>query len=148
MCNCTDVTLGAPTHTHTHTKHGDTDMDTNQLRLSFHFKSCGLWTLACDLVPHNYETVKWLSLLPTLMQESFRCWQCSDRYIISLSPHLHTPFTPFSPSLISLVVSVDVKMMMSWCLMSSDVIWHIRDKLWPMPKHGSIKSTYVRCMRV
>ena len=38
--------------------------------------------------------------------------------------------------------------MMSWCLMSSDVIWHIRDKLWPMPKHGSIKSTYVRCMRV
>ena len=39
-------------------------------------------------------------------------------------------------------------MMMSWCLMSSDVSWHIRDKLWPMPKHGSIKSTYVRCMRV
>ena len=39
-------------------------------------------------------------------------------------------------------------MMMSWCLMSSDVIWHIRDKLWPMPKHGSIKATYVRCMRV
>ena len=32
-------------------------------------------------------------------------------------------------------------MMMSWCLMSSDVIWHIRDKLWPMPKHGSIKAT-------
>ena len=24
------------------------------------------------------------------------------------------------------------------CLMSSDVSWHIRDKLWPMPKHGSI----------
>ena len=39
-------------------------------------------------------------------------------------------------------------LMMSWCLMSSDVIWHIRDKLWPMPKHGSIKATYVRCMRV
>ena len=29
-------------------------------------------------------------------------------------------------------------MMMKWCLMSSDVRWHIRDKLWPMPKHGSI----------
>ena len=41
-----------------------------------------------------------------------------------------------------------IMMMMSWCLMSSDVIWHIRDKLWPMPKHGSIKSTYIRCMRV
>ena len=24
------------------------------------------------------------------------------------------------------------------CLMSSDVGWHIRDKLRPMPKHGSI----------
>ena len=33
-------------------------------------------------------------------------------------------------------------MMMSWCLMSSDVSWHIRDKLWPMLKHGSI-SLYV-----
>ena len=30
-------------------------------------------------------------------------------HIISLSPHLHTPFPPFSPSLISLTVSVDVK---------------------------------------
>ena len=28
--------------------------------------------------------------------------------------------------------------MMSWCLMSSDVSWHIRDKLWPMLKHGSV----------
>ena len=44
--------------------------------------------------------------------------------------------------------ALKMMMMMSWCLMSSDVIWHIRDKLWPMPKHGSIKSTYVRCMRV
>ena len=43
------------------------------------------------------------------MQESFWWWQCSDRYIVSLSPHLHAPFPPFSPSLISLMVSVDVK---------------------------------------
>ena len=27
---------------------------------------------------------------------------------------------------------------MKCCLMSSDVSWHIRDKLRPMPKHGSI----------
>ena len=40
-----------------------------------------------------------------LMQKSFWWCQCSDRYIISLFPHLHTPF---SPSLISLKVSVDV----------------------------------------
>ena len=38
-------------------------------------------------------------------------------------------------------------MMMSWCLMSSDVIWHIRDKLWPMPKHGSIRKVYA-CLAV
>ena len=30
------------------------------------------------------------------------------------------------------------RVMMKWCLMSSDVGWHIRDKLRPMPKHGSI----------
>ena len=29
-------------------------------------------------------------------------------------------------------------LVVKWCLMSSDVSWHIRDKLWPMPKHGSI----------
>ena len=55
------------------------------------------------------ETLKWLSSLPILMQESFWWWQCSDRYIISLFPHLHAPFPPFSPSLISPMVSVDVK---------------------------------------
>ena len=43
-----------------------------------------------------------------LMQESFWWWQCSDRYILSFFPHLHTP-SPFSPSLISLMVSVEVK---------------------------------------
>ena len=70
------------------------DLDSNLLRLSFHFKNCGLWILSCDFVPHNYQTLKWLSLLPILMQKSFRWWQCSDRYIISLSPHLHTPPPP------------------------------------------------------
>jgi len=34
--------------------------------------------------------------------------------------------------------SMLMMMMMKWCLMSSDVSWHISDKLWPMPKHGSI----------
>ena len=33
----------------------------------------------------------------------------SGRYTISLFPHLHNPFPPFSPSLISRTVSVDVK---------------------------------------
>ena len=42
------------------------------------------------------------------MQKSFWWWQCSNRYIISLSPHLHTPFPSSSLSLISCTVSVDV----------------------------------------
>ena len=42
----------------------------------------------------------------------------------------------------SLLMGSLCSLMMSWCLMSSDVIWHIRDKLWPMPKHGSIKNPH------
>ena len=41
----------------------------------------------------------------------------------------------------------DMLLLLSWCLMSSDVIWHIRDKLWPMPKHGSIRKVYA-CLAV
>ena len=44
-------------------------LGSNLLRLSFLFKSCGLWTLPCDFVTHNYETLKWFSSLPILMQE-------------------------------------------------------------------------------
>ena len=58
-------------------------------------------------VPHNYETLKWLSSQPTFMHKSFWWWQCSDRYIISIPPATSIP--PFSPSLINLMVSVDVK---------------------------------------
>ena len=64
-----------------------------------------LWL--CPSLPT--ETLKWLSSLPILMHKSFWWWQCSDRYIISFSLHLHTPFPLFSPSLISRTVSVDVK---------------------------------------
>ena len=59
-----------------------------------------------SFVPHSYETLKWLSSLPTLMQKSFWRWQCSDSYITSLFSHLRTPF---NQSLISLMVSVDIK---------------------------------------
>ena len=64
-----------------------------------------LWL--CPSLPT--ETLKWLSSLPILMQNSFWWWQCSDRYIISLFPHLQTPPHAFSPSIISRTVSVDVK---------------------------------------
>ena len=57
-----------------------------------------------------YETLKWLSSLPILMQESFWWWQCSYTYVYILPLHPPPyPFPPFSPSLISLMVSVDVK---------------------------------------
>ena len=59
---------------------------------------------ACPSFPT--ETIKWLWSLPILMQESFWWWQCSDRYIISLFPHLHIPFSPLLPVP---MVSVDVK---------------------------------------
>ena len=42
------------------------------------------------------------------IQESIWCSQCSDRYIISLFP-TSIPLPPFSPPLVSLMVSVDVK---------------------------------------
>ena len=29
------------------------DLGSNPLRFAFLFKSCGLWTLSCDFVPHN-----------------------------------------------------------------------------------------------
>ena len=32
---------------------GKQDLGSNPLRLSFLFKSCGLWTLSCDFVPHS-----------------------------------------------------------------------------------------------
>ena len=54
------------------------------------------------------KTLNRLSSLPILIQESFWWWQCSDRYTVYLSSHLHTP-SPFSPSLISLMISVEVK---------------------------------------
>ena len=71
---------------------GKQDLSWIPLQLSSLFRSCGLWTLPCDFVPHNYKTLKWLSSLPILMQVSFWWWQCGDRYIISLFPHRYTPF--------------------------------------------------------
>ena len=55
------------------------------------------------------ETLKLLSSLPISMQKSFWWWQCSDRYIIFPLPPSPYPLSPFSLSLISLMVSVDVK---------------------------------------
>ena len=64
------------------------------------------------LCPSPTEALKWLLSLPILMQEPFWWWQCSDRYKSPSSPTsipLPPPPYPFSPSLVSLMVSVDVK---------------------------------------
>ena len=81
------------------------------LRLYFFLKKvvvCGQCFVILSLTIN--ETLKWPSSPPIIMQESFWWWQCSDRYIIIsfLSPPSPYPLPPFSPSLISLVVSVDV----------------------------------------
>ena len=52
-----------------------------------------LWL--CPSLPT--ETLKWLSSLPILIQESFWWWRCSDRYIISLFPHSPPPSPPPPP---------------------------------------------------
>ena len=86
------------------------DLGSIPLRLSFLFRKvvvCGHCPVTLSIT--STETLKWLSSLPTLMQESFWWRQCSDRYIISVFTPTFKPLPPFSPSLISLRVSVDVK---------------------------------------
>ena len=53
--------------------------------------------MSCDFVLHNYETLKWLSSLPTLMHKSVWCWQCSDRYIIYPPTPTSIPPSPLLP---------------------------------------------------
>ena len=82
-----------------------------------------LWL--CPSLPT--ETLKWLSSLPILMQESCWWWQCSNRYITSLFPYLKTPLPAFSPSLINLLTSVDVKHHVYLLTYASK--WHKRTKI-------------------
>ena len=45
------------------------DLGSNRFgSLSLLFKNCGVWTLSCDLALTVNETLKWLTQLPTLMQ--------------------------------------------------------------------------------
>ena len=81
----------------------------NLLRLSFLIKNCALWTLSCDFVAHNYETLTETALIAAHLTEVILVvtQQCSDRYIISPTPLSSIPPSAFSPSLISLMVPVD-----------------------------------------
>ena len=70
------------------------------------------------------------------MQESGRWWQRSDYQIVqSPSPptDLHGPFPPLSPSLISLMVSVDVKQHVYLYTQSWGAVWKSRWSWAPRP---------------
>ena len=75
--------------------------DLVRYRFGSPFSSESLWfvdTVLWHCPSLRTETLKWLSSLPILMQESFWWWQCSDRYTISLSPLLHTHSPTPTPS--------------------------------------------------
>ena len=82
-----------------------------RIRFGSHFSLkivvCGHCPVTLSLTIN--ETLKWLSSPPIWMQESFWWWQCSDKvYNLPLPPPPY-PLPPFSPSLISRTVSVDIK---------------------------------------
>ena len=54
------------------------------------------------------------------------------------SSYVHAPCAHYKERKRQVCITLNEFVVMKWCLMSSDVSWHIRDKLWPMPKHGSI----------
>ena len=86
------------------------DLGSNLLRLSFLFKKvvvCGYCLVTLTLTIN--ETLQWPTSLP-IIQESFWWWQCSDMYNYNLPlPPPPYPIPPFSLSLISLMVFLDVK---------------------------------------
>ena len=67
------------------------------LRLSFLFKNCGLLTLSCDLAHAINATLKWLTQLPTLIQN-----HSGGDSVASIGVRYKIPDPPTSPSLIRL----------------------------------------------
>ena len=68
----------------------------------------------------------------SLENDHYKCGIWNPQGFLSSFSHWHVR------GFLSKLTALKAEVMMSWCLMSSDVSWHIRDKLWPMPKHGSI----------
>ena len=129
--------------------------DTKIVLTAPHIKSYMLQTLLGLEYLHAHWILHRVRCTHTWMHHVHAHTLTSHMYACTHScTHIHTwPMVTHAPSYNTVLHThihtwSMVVMMMGWCLMSSDVIWHIRDKLWPMPKHGSIKSTYVRCMRV
>ena len=57
-------------------------------------KGCGLWTLSCDFV-HHCLLKHYMALIAAHLNAGIiLVVTVSDRYIISLFPHLHTPSSP------------------------------------------------------
>ena len=80
------------------------------LRLSLLFKKvvvCGHCLVTLSIT--SYWNIKMALIAAHLNAGIILMVTCSDRYIISLFTHLHTPFPTFSSSLINSMVSVDVE---------------------------------------
>ena len=108
------------------------DFGSIPLRLSFLFKKVVVWGhCLVSLSIASYWNIQMALIAAILMQRSFWWWQCSDRYIISisLSPHLSTPSPP-PPPLLPVpnkpTVSVDAKQYFS----------HSRQRIWRKKKWG------------
>ena len=86
------------------------DLDSNPLRLSFVFKHCGCrHCLVCDFVPHNQRNIK-MALIAAHLNAGVILVVTVQLYIYNhpLPPPPY-PLPHISPSLLSLMVSVDVK---------------------------------------
>ena len=101
------------------------DLGSNLLWLSFLFKICDLWTLSCAFVPLN-ETLK--HLIAAHLNAEVILVMTVLRQVYNLPhPLPPNPLPRFSTSLISLMVSVDVKHHVYKCLavVCNDQAWEL-----------------------
>ena len=108
----------------------------------------GVLTALAWLVPHETAAVSAQVLCTPYNHAPCHFMHSHIRKVyacLAVTCHLHLAEWP--GSFTCYCGNTGVLLLLSWCLMSSDVIWHIRDKLWPMPKHGSIRKVYA-CLAV
>ena len=65
------------------------DLSLNPLRLSFFLKSCGLWTLSCDFIPHNWWNIK-MALITAHLNAGVILVSLMDSVDIKYHVYLHT----------------------------------------------------------
>ena len=78
-----------------------------------------------------YWTWIMISVHTTYTQDTLVTWHI---HLLQLNKAQDFKHRPLERPKYKLLPAFCVQMMMKWCLMSSDVSWHIRDKLWPVQK--------------